>query len=116
MVAFGLANDEAPWPPEPFADAFAIAREAGLLATPHAGELAGPESVRGALDALGAQRIQHGVRAAEDPALVERLAPARSSACDVCPTSNVLLSVVADLASHPLPALLDAGVRVQHQR
>jgi adenosine deaminase len=110
VVAFGLANDEAPWPPEPFAEAFAIAREAGLLSTPHAGELAGPESVRGALDTLGANRIQHGVRAMEDPALVERLA-AEQVCLDVCPTSNVLLSVVPDLASHPLQTLLAAGVR-----
>ena len=74
VVAFGLANDEAGHPPEPFAAAFAIARDAGLLSTPHAGELAGPRSVIGALDALGADRIQHGVRAIEDPALVARLA------------------------------------------
>ena len=109
VVAFGLANDEALAPPEPFAEAFAIARSGGLLSTPHAGELAGPESVLGALDALGADRIQHGVRAIEDPALVERLAA--SSVClDVCPTSNVLLSVVPSLAEHPLPQLLDAGI------
>ena len=110
VVAFGLANDEALWPPEPFAEAFAIARDAGLISAPHAGELAGPESVIGALDALGADRIQHGVRSIEDPALVARLA--ESGVClDVCPTSNLLLSVVPSLADHPLPALLDAGVR-----
>jgi adenosine deaminase len=60
VVAFGLVNDEAAFPPEPFAQAYAVARDAGLLATPHAGELAGPASVLGALDALGAQRVQHG--------------------------------------------------------
>jgi len=110
VVGFGLANDETGHPPEPFAEAFAVARAAGLLSVPHAGELAGPESVAGALDALGADRIQHGVRAVEDPQLVRRLAG--SEVClDVCPTSNVLLSVVPDIASHPLPALLDAGVR-----
>ena len=110
VVGFGLANDETGHPPEPFADAFAIAREAGLLSVPHAGELDGPASVRGALDALGADRVQHGVRAIEDPELVRRLAD--SPVClDVCPTSNVLLSVVPDIASHPLPALLAAGVR-----
>jgi adenosine deaminase len=79
------------------------------LSTPHAGELAGPESVHEALDRLGADRIQHGVRAVEDPALVERLA-AEGICLDVCPTSNLLLSVVDDLAHHPLPALLEAGV------
>ncbi|MDQ1673867.1 MAG: adenosine deaminase [Frankiaceae bacterium] len=110
VVAFGLANDEHGHPPEPFADAFGIARAAGLLSTPHAGELDGPASVRGALEVLGADRILHGVRAVEDPALVQQLA--QSEVClDVCPTSNVLLSVVDDLAAHPLPALLDAGVR-----
>lgn len=110
VVAFGLANDEAGHPPEPFAEAFAIARSAGLLSTPHAGELDGPSSVRGALDALGADRIQHGVRAVEDPALLQRLAD-EQICLDVCPTSNLMLSVVDDLASHPLAELLDAGVR-----
>jgi adenosine deaminase len=110
VVAFGLANDETGHPPEPFAAAFAIAREAGLLSVPHAGELDGPASVVGALDALGADRLQHGVRAIEDPELVRRLAD--STVClDVCPSSNVLLSVVPDIASHPLPKLVAAGVR-----
>ena len=110
VVAFGLANDEAPWPPEPFAQAFAMARDAGLLSTPHAGELAGPASVVGALDALGADRIQHGVRAIEDPELVKRLAD-EGVCLDVCPSSNVLLSVVPSIEAHPLAALLAAGVR-----
>jgi adenosine deaminase len=110
VVAFGLANDEAGHPPEPFAEAFAVARDAGLLSVPHAGELAGPQSVSGALDALGADRIEHGVRAVEDPDLVRRLAD--STVClDVCPTSNVMLSVVPRVEAHALPALLDAGVR-----
>ncbi len=109
VVSFGLANDEAIGPPEPFADAFAVAREGGLLSTPHAGELAGPESIRGALDALGADRIQHGVRVVEDTELMARLADS-GVCCDVCPTSNVLLSVVPDLASHPLGTMIDAGI------
>ena len=109
VVAFGLANDEARFPPEPFADAYAVARDAGLIPTPHAGELAGPESVRGALDALGARRIQHGVRAAEDPALVERLV-ADDVCLDVCPTSNLMLSVVKSLDEHPLARFVEAGV------
>jgi adenosine deaminase len=110
VVGLGLANDEARFPPEPFAEAFALAGAGGLLRVPHAGELAGPHSVLGALDALGADRIQHGVRSIEDPDLVSRLAD--SPVClDVCPTSNVLLSVSPSLAAHPLPALLDAGVR-----
>ena len=109
IVGFGLANDEALFPPEPFAEAFAIAVEAGLLSTPHAGELAGPESVRGALDVLKADRLQHGVRAVEDPELVKRLAD-EQICCDVCPTSNVLLSVVPAMEASALGPLLDAGV------
>jgi adenosine deaminase len=110
VVSFGLANDETSFPPEPFAEAFRIARQAGLLSTPHAGELAGPASILGALDVLGADRIQHGVRAVEDEDLVKRLAD--SPVClDVCPTSNIMLSVFPSLAAHPLPSLLDAGVR-----
>jgi adenosine deaminase len=109
VTGFGLANDEVGCPPEPFADAFAIARAAGLLSVPHAGELDGPASVKGALDALGADRLGHGVRSIEDPELVRRLAD--SPVClDVCPSSNVLLAIVPDLAAHPLPALLAAGV------
>jgi len=110
VVSFGLANDEALGVPELFAEAFALAKGAGLLSAPHAGELAGPESVRGALDTLAPDRLQHGVRAIEDPELVKRLAD--SEIClDVCPTSNLLLSVYPSAAEHPLPQLLEAGIR-----
>jgi adenosine deaminase len=109
VVSFGLANDEAIGPPEPFAGAFALAKDAGLLSAPHAGELAGPESVRGALDTLRPDRLQHGVRAVEDPELVKRLADS-DIVLDVCPTSNLLLSVYPSFAEHPLPQLLDAGI------
>ncbi|MEI2653273.1 MAG: adenosine deaminase [Microthrixaceae bacterium] len=109
VVSFGLANDEVLGAPEAFAPAYDIIRDAGLLSTPHAGELCGPESVRGALDALGADRLQHGVRAVEDPALLARLAE-EQVCCDVCPSSNVLLSVSPDLAGHQLVAMLEAGV------
>jgi adenosine deaminase len=111
VVSFGLADNELKGRPEPFTEAFAIARSAGLIAAPHGGEHGGPDSVRGALDALGARRVQHGVRSAEDPDLVHRLAD-EGVCLDVCPTSNVQLSVVESLAAHPLPALLDAGVAV----
>jgi adenosine deaminase len=109
VVSFGLANDESAAGPEPFAPAFAVARSAGLLSAPHAGEHRGPESVSGAVDALGAHRVQHGVRAIEDSTLVTRLAD-RRICLDVCPTSNLLLSVAPDIQSHPLPHLLAAGV------
>jgi adenosine deaminase len=110
VVSFGLANDEAIAPPRPFVESFDVAYEAGLLCTPHAGELAGADSVVGALDVLHANRIQHGVRAIEDPGLVTRIAE-EGICLDVCPTSNVLLSVVPSLETHPLAALLEAGVR-----
>ena len=109
VVSFGLANDEAIAPPEPFAPAYEIILAAGLLSTPHAGELAGRDSILGALDALGSHRLQHGVRAVEDPELLARLAE-EQICCDVCPTSNQLLSVTPDLANHQLIAMLDAGV------
>ena len=111
VVAFGLADDEALGRPEPFASAFAIARSAGLISAPHAGEHGGPDSVQAAVETLGARRIAHGVRSAEDPRLLARLA--RDAIClDVCPTSNVQLGVVTSLREHPLPTLLESGVPV----
>jgi adenosine deaminase len=110
IVGFGIAGDEAKVGAEAFTRAFAIAAEAGLLLVPHAGETMGPESVRSAL-ALGAHRLAHGVRSVEDPDLLRLLAD-EDIACDVCVTSNLKLSIVAALADHPLPALLDAGVPV----
>jgi adenosine deaminase len=109
-VSFGLDGEEAPFSPDVFRDAFAISAASGLLSTPHAGELAGPASIVGALDHLKADRILHGVRAIEDAALVRRLA--NSGVClDVCPTSNARLGIVGRIDDHPLPALLRAGVR-----
>jgi adenosine deaminase len=109
VVSLGLANDEVGHPATPFARAFALGRDAGLRVAPHAGELVGPDAVREAIDVLGADRVQHGVRAGEDPVLVERLAR-EGVQLDVCPTSNVALGVVSTLSVHPLRALLGAGV------
>jgi adenosine deaminase len=109
VVSFGLDGDEAAFPPAPFAGAFEIARSAGLLATPHAGELLGPESVAAAMDRLHADRILHGVRAVEDSALLSRIASA-GICLDLCPTSNAKLGVF-EPGDHPLAALLRAGVR-----
>ena len=109
VVGLGLGGLEAQFPPEPYADAFTLAADAGLGSVPHAGEVAGPASIRGALDALGADRLRHGIRAVEDPALVRELAD-RGIVCDVCPVSNVRLGAVESLAAHPLPELLAAGV------
>ncbi len=96
---------------EKFADAFRRAEAAGLHRTVHAGESSGPEGVWDALDFLHAERIDHGVRSIEDPVLVSRLA-GEGIPLGVCPRSNVTLGLYPDWASHPLPALLSAGVRV----
>jgi adenosine deaminase len=105
-----MAGDEAGFPAGEFAEAFAVAAGAGLGCTMHAGEWAGPESVRAALE-LPITRIAHGVRAIEDPGLVDELA-ARGTVLDCCPTSNVVLGVYPSYEDHPLPRLRDAGVRV----
>jgi adenosine deaminase len=110
VVGFQMAGDEAGYPPGPFAEAYAIAAEAGLGCSVHAGEWAGAESVRGALE-LPVTRIGHGVRAIEDPALVAELAE-RGVVLECCPTSNVVLGVFDSYEAHPLPALRDAGVKV----
>ena len=111
VIGFGLANDERRGRADDFADAFRIAREAGLRGVPHGGELLGPDSVRRCLDALGATRIGHGVRSVEDPGLVRRLAD-DGVALEVCPASNVALGVYHSPEDVPLRALVDAGVQV----
>jgi aminodeoxyfutalosine deaminase len=109
IVGLGLGGSEAEYAPEPYARAFAIARSGGLGSVPHAGEVAGPESVRGALDVLHADRLRHGIRAIEDPPLVRELVD-RGIVLDVCPISNVRTGAVASLSDHPLPVLVVAGV------
>lgn len=110
VAGISLGGSEYRFPPAPFARAFAIAREGGLKAAPHAGETAGPASIRSALVDLHADRLRHGVRAVEDPALLAELAQ-RGIVCDVTPMSNLRTGVVSSLDEHPLPALLAAGVR-----
>ena len=110
VVSFGLHNDEVGHPPQDFVEAFAVAKAGGLLITPHAGELEGGHYVQDSVDLLGADRIQHGVRSFEVRGLVEQLVE-RGICLDVCPTSNIMLSVFPSLAEHTLPRLLDAGVR-----
>jgi aminodeoxyfutalosine deaminase len=109
VVGLGLGGPEAEYPPEPYAWAFAIASDGGLGSVPHAGEAAGPASIRGALDSLRADRIRHGIRAVDDPGLVAELA-GRGVVLDVAPISNLRTGVVASLAEHPLPQLVAAGV------
>jgi aminodeoxyfutalosine deaminase len=109
IVGLGLGGRESGFPPEPFARAFRIAKDGGLGSVPHAGETEGVASIRGALDALGADRLRHGIRAADDPRLLEELA-ARAVVCDVCPVSNLRTRAVDSLEAHPLSMMLDAGV------
>ncbi|KUL38085.1 adenosine deaminase [Streptomyces sp. NRRL F-4489] len=109
VVGFGLSNDERRGFARDFDRAFAIARDGGLLSAPHGGELSGPASVRDCLDDLHAARIGHGVRAAEDPALLRRLA-ARGVTCEVCPASNVALGVYGKPEDVPLRTFYEAGV------
>jgi len=111
VVGFGLSNDETRGDTGAFAKAFRLARSAGLLAVPHAGELRGPRSVRAAVEQLGAARLGHGVRSVEDPGVLALLAE-RQVVCEVCPASNVALGVLPDLASVPVVALREAGVPV----
>ena len=111
VVGFGLSNDERRGTTSEFAPAFRIAERAGLMLTPHGGELLGPASVRTCLDDLHADRLGHGVRVAEDPALLDRVADA-GVPLEVCPVSNVALGVYSDLSSVPLPTLLEAGATV----
>ena len=111
VVGFGLSNDERRGRTADFAPAFRIAERAGLLLAPHGGELLGPESVRVCVDDLHADRLGHGVRVAEDPALLERVAE-QGVALELCPVSNVALGIYTDLTSVPLPELMEAGARI----
>lgn len=109
IVGIGLGGEENLYPPEPFAPAFRAAKEDGLASVPHAGEVVGPSSVRGALEALEADRIRHGIRAVDDPGLVREIA-GRRLVLDVCPISNLRTGAVRSLDEHPLPQLIVAGV------
>ena len=108
VVGLGVGGLE--YPTAPYTRAFSFAREGGIGSVPHAGELAGADSVRSALDGLGADRIRHGIRAVDDSGLVSELA-GRGTVLDICPLSNLRTGAVATLADHPLPRLVAAGVR-----
>jgi adenosine deaminase len=111
VVALGLGGNEVGHPPAPFAADFARARAAGLRTVAHAGETTGHATVCDSIDLLGAERIGHGVRAAENPALVERLAN-EGVPLELCPTSNLCTQVVTSFAEHPFRAFDEAGVIV----
>lgn len=111
LAAVGLDSAEVGYPPELFASVYQRAAALGLHLTAHAGEEGPASYVTDTLELLGAERIDHGINSVQDPALLERLAEA-DTALTVCPLSNVRLHAVPDLARHPLPQLLAAGVRV----
>lgn len=111
VTGFGMAGEERHGDVEDYVRAFEIAREAGLGITVHAGELAGWESVRDALDHIRPSRIGHGVRAIENADLVKRIAD-EGVVLECCPVSNIELKVFDGFANHPFPALRDAGCRV----
>jgi adenosine deaminase len=110
VVAFGLAGDET-HPLAPFADVITAAAEAGVRLVHHAGEHAGPASIREAIALGRAERLGHGITVLDDAELVAEVR-ARRIPLEVCPSSNVLLGLVPSLAAHPLPRLLDAGLVV----
>ena len=115
IVGLGLHGNEEGYPPEIFAEAFQIvAKKTETLSIPHAGEIAptpgkGPESVEKAIDILGASRIQHGVLAIHDEVLMKKIKE-KNICLDVCPSSNIQLSVFPNIQTHPLPLLIEAGI------
>ena len=111
LIGFGLGGPEIGVPRPQFKPHFDAARAAGLRSVPHAGESTGPDTIRDALDHLGAERIGHGIAAAQDASLMERLV-AEGIVLEVCPTSNVCTRSVPSLPEHPLPQLVEAGVTV----
>ncbi len=111
IAGVGLDSSELGHPPEKFERAFARSRAEGFRAVAHAGEEGPPDYIRGALDALQVERIDHGVRCLDDPALVERLAAERMP-LTVCPLSNLRLCVVDEMAAHPLRRMMELGLFV----
>jgi adenosine deaminase len=111
VIGITIGGSEHHYPPAQFREAYALARDRGLRVSVHAGEAAGPESVWDALRVIGAERIGHGVRAVEDPALVDHLAE-HQIPLEVCPTSNLFTGVYPSYQSHPAKALFAAGVPI----
>ncbi|HEY3506751.1 MAG TPA: adenosine deaminase [Actinocatenispora sp.] len=110
IVGLGIGGIEVGRPVRPYVRAFDIARDGGLAVVPHSGETAGPDSMREVVELLRPDRIRHGIHAVDDPALLSDIVAA-GTVLDVCPTSNLRTRAVADLADHPLPALLAAGAQ-----
>jgi adenosine deaminase len=111
VVAFGIGGDEAAGPAKLFPDIFREARDLGLHVVAHAGEACGPESIRDAVEMLGAERIGHGLTAIRDPGVMTLLRERRIP-MEVCPSSNVSTGLIARFEDHPMPKLLEAGLMV----
>ncbi|WP_367606615.1 adenosine deaminase [Legionella sp. W05-934-2] len=111
VVGFGLGGDEAGYPAPLFKRAYQIANDGGLSCTVHAGEFAGPESMEQAMDTLPIKRIGHGVRGIESMDTLKRVRD-KDIALEVCPTSNIFLGLYPDMTKHPLPKLLEMGIKV----
>lgn len=111
VVAMDLAGDEVHHPAAKFKEVFDYAQSQGLHITIHAGEAAGPESIRQALEVCHAERIGHGVRLGEDPAVLDEVAR-RHTTLEMCPDSNLLINVVKDLKSYPMMAYARRGIPV----
>lgn len=111
VVAFSIGGNEIGYPPERFGEIFTAAGQAGLRLMAHAGEVAGPESIWGAVDVLGCERLGHGIRSVDDPALIEHLRR-RGVTLDVCPTSNIRTGAASSWQTHAMRQLYDAGVAV----
>ncbi len=111
IVGIGMGGSEHMHPPKPFAPIYARARDLGLRTSVHAGEAAGADSVREALDALAVDRIGHGTRAEEDPAVLDLLAEHQVT-IEMCPLSNLATGVVSDLSAHPVRRYWDLGLQV----
>jgi len=111
VIGFGIGGSEGAFPAGEFEEYFAEARAVGLKTVAHSGECSGPDGIWETLDRLHPARVLHGITAAQDGKLLERL-KSEGIPLDVCPTSNVMTGVVSSMEEHPLPKLIDAGVRV----
>lgn len=111
IIGLGLGGNERNYPPEIFQEAFDLIKETPLHSVPHAGELAGPQSIWDSITCLGAERIGHGVRCGEDPQLIEYLRE-HQIPLEICPTSNLCLGIYENLQNHPINQLFQAGLNI----